>query len=62
MELEPPSGQTEHEITMERNPAYDVVNVITTTEVEEVRGGRSRLGNVKEEPNVSTFLFCINLI
>ena len=41
---------------------HDVVNVGTTTEVEEVRGGRSRLGNVKEEPNVSTFLFCINLI
>ena len=40
MELEPPSGQTEHEMTMERNPAYDVVNVGTTTEDEEVGGGR----------------------
>ena len=40
VELEPPSGQTEHEITMEMNPAYDVVNVGTTTEDEEVGGGR----------------------
>ena len=36
MELEPPSGQTENEMTMERNPAYDVVNVGTTTEYKEV--------------------------
>ena len=40
MELEPCPGQTDHEMTMEKNPAYEAVNVGVTTEYEEVGGGR----------------------
>ena len=40
MEMKPPSGQTDQEMTMEKNPAYEAVNVGTTTECEEVGGGR----------------------
>ena len=40
MELEPRPGQTDHEMIMQKNPAYEAVNVGATTEYEEVGGGR----------------------
>ena len=40
MELEPRPGQTDHKMIMQKNPAYEAVNVGATTEYEEVGGGR----------------------
>ena len=30
MELEPRPGQTDYEMIMQKNPAYEAVNVVTT--------------------------------
>ena len=38
--MKPPSEQNDYEMNIEKNPAYEAVNVGTTTEYEEVGGGR----------------------
>ena len=40
MEMKPPSGQTDHKMTIEKNPSDEEVNVDTTSEHEEVGGGK----------------------